>query len=206
MSGEALLEAVGINRNGTVWQALAHLLARSWFRRVWVMQEAALSSRITVACGNERCKWDDLVAIAKVLFNEQIGFLVPFTKVLREAEVHGIHSLCFIDRLGADLKQGKKKPLHWLLSNIMGHHATDPRDLVLVIVGLITEEDFHMLTFGYQDPVHEIYQSAAKAMLMKHGLISLSLAGIGTARHIPGLPSWIPDYSEHMFYFPYGVL
>jgi hypothetical protein len=35
-----------------VWSAIKHLLQNQWFRRVWVMQEAALAGSITFICGD----------------------------------------------------------------------------------------------------------------------------------------------------------
>ena len=39
--------------------ALATVLQRSWFSRVWVMQEATLSSNAVIHCGLNRVPWDD---------------------------------------------------------------------------------------------------------------------------------------------------
>lgn len=40
------------------WQALGNLLKRSWFERLWIIQEARLSNRFAlVQCGSEKLSW-----------------------------------------------------------------------------------------------------------------------------------------------------
>ncbi|KAK5093728.1 hypothetical protein LTR70_005727 [Exophiala xenobiotica] len=40
------------------WNALARFLSRPWFRRVWVIQEVAVSHRATVYCGDHEMDWN----------------------------------------------------------------------------------------------------------------------------------------------------
>lgn len=39
------------------WNALARFLSRPWFRRVWVIQEVAVSDRATAYCGDHEFEW-----------------------------------------------------------------------------------------------------------------------------------------------------
>ncbi|KAK0648409.1 heterokaryon incompatibility protein-domain-containing protein, partial [Cercophora newfieldiana] len=45
-----------------LWTAFAKLLARSWFERVWVYQEIAVSANVDLRCGPFSIVWDDLCA------------------------------------------------------------------------------------------------------------------------------------------------
>ncbi|KAG6364540.1 hypothetical protein INS49_006141 [Diaporthe citri] len=39
------------------------VLSRSWFRRLWVFQEAVVSKSLSIQCGNRRISWDDFCEI-----------------------------------------------------------------------------------------------------------------------------------------------
>lgn len=39
------------------------VLSRSWFRRLWVFQEAVVSHSLSIQCGNRRISWDDFCEI-----------------------------------------------------------------------------------------------------------------------------------------------
>ncbi|KAJ4304703.1 hypothetical protein N0V90_000230 [Kalmusia sp. IMI 367209] len=44
-----------------------YLLFRSWFNRVWVVQEVALAADLTVSCGHTNLKWIDMARALEVL-------------------------------------------------------------------------------------------------------------------------------------------
>jgi hypothetical protein len=43
------------------YPALAALLERAWFTRVWIIQELAVSRQAVVLCGEYQCSWDDFI-------------------------------------------------------------------------------------------------------------------------------------------------
>jgi hypothetical protein len=43
------------------YPALAALLERAWFTRVWIIQELAVSQQAVVLCGEYQCSWDDFI-------------------------------------------------------------------------------------------------------------------------------------------------
>ena len=51
------------------WRMLARFLQRTWFGRLWTLQEVALKTRdtVTVLCGSQAVLWDELVALSDVL-------------------------------------------------------------------------------------------------------------------------------------------
>ena len=42
------------------WRALSLFLSRTWFSRLWVLQEVALARGVTVLCGRSRCEWQHI--------------------------------------------------------------------------------------------------------------------------------------------------
>lgn len=58
----------GIKLKDRVYKgALLALLARPWFRRVWVIQEISYATTITVQCGPDTIEWDDLIKALSTL-------------------------------------------------------------------------------------------------------------------------------------------
>lgn len=49
-----------------MWLALARLLSRPWFMRIWCVQEAVLARDIRVVCGGNAVTFEQLVAVASV--------------------------------------------------------------------------------------------------------------------------------------------
>jgi hypothetical protein len=49
----------------TPWRALADLLRRPWFRRVWVIQEVLMGRNVLVICGEHKASWEDFSYVAR---------------------------------------------------------------------------------------------------------------------------------------------
>ncbi|PQE27731.1 heterokaryon incompatibility protein [Rutstroemia sp. NJR-2017a BVV2] len=65
------------------WLEYAAFLQRTWFRRIWVVQEAFLPPVITVVCGGDLVKWEDIVACAAFL--KETGLGTTLMKILVES-------------------------------------------------------------------------------------------------------------------------
>ena len=57
------------------WRMLARFLQRTWFGRLWTLQEIALrtSDTVEVLCGEQKISWSDLMAFSEVLAYTGIG-------------------------------------------------------------------------------------------------------------------------------------
>lgn len=59
--GEYIRDHARSEAGSQEWIAIEKILARSWFHRIWVLQEVALSKRLIIYCGDNEFLWDDIL-------------------------------------------------------------------------------------------------------------------------------------------------
>ena len=96
--------------------------------------------------------------------------------------------------------QLREESLHimTLLKTFGSRLATDPRDKMYGILGLVTDWDVSRtprITADYNQTISTVYQSAVVSILFDT-LVAEILVLSGGERALPGLPSWVPDLSS----------
>ncbi|KAI1852871.1 hypothetical protein JX265_012899 [Neoarthrinium moseri] len=185
------------------------ILARPWFRRVWVIQEVTLNSGVSMVCG------DDLVGFAT--FQDYVFSIWKFLDDWHDYDdddprIQGLWSATRLINLRREfLRQGFVR-YEILLQAAFYCEATDQRDAVFAFRG-IGEQDRpvpppdYTVPIGqephYSEAVQEVYRKTAVALLC-HGpsLDLLALGGIERPRS-PGLPTWAPDLRYLAFIEPF---
>ena len=56
------------------WQAIANLLLRKWFTRLWTLQEVILPTKTTALCGSRRFQIDEATTLAAALLRNDLHF------------------------------------------------------------------------------------------------------------------------------------
>ncbi|KAL2043751.1 hypothetical protein N7G274_003270 [Stereocaulon virgatum] len=176
------------------WQDLKSLLARTWFQRVWIIQEVALSTKVEVLCGHKCVSWADISIFANHIARQDLmqHFESP-GEVAGDVSETGIDRIERIDSMkeytntiiSPDYQPG-------LLSNLVacrGSKATDIRDKVFAVMGIKPS----VLKADYSTPASDVYIEAAKTVNSQE-LISL-LCCVDYPEQVSGLPSWVPDWS-----------
>jgi hypothetical protein len=177
------------------WIALDQFLSQSWFRRVWTIQEAAVSKQATVACGQYRIPWNLLSNACYIAHQANfIGFRdFPsqrgYRRVLRIASYQ--HYL------------SGHNPERFTLENLLFFErsalATDDRDKIFSLLGLASDINLQgqdTITPDYNTATPSVYIQVARWLARKNK----SLRFIGLAGALPSqgrypLPSWVPDWS-----------
>jgi hypothetical protein len=71
-----ILSALGSDEpDHPIWRAVANLLARPWFYRVWTVQEAILAKGIVFGCGSEWIPWEVLFGLATNIIRKSLPSL-----------------------------------------------------------------------------------------------------------------------------------
>ncbi|MCJ1450113.1 hypothetical protein MMC28_000442 [Mycoblastus sanguinarius] len=114
-----------------VWApALQDILNRRWWSRVWVVQEVALGRRVILRCGDEEIGWESLSKFLASQTNTQSLDI--------KREVSSLIKFTTARRGGFPLR--KRVGLLHLAAHFRDRTATDPRDKLFGLLGLVNKE------------------------------------------------------------------
>ncbi|KAK7909001.1 Heterokaryon incompatibility protein 6- OR allele [Apiospora marii] len=179
------------------WDAVGAFFSAAWFTRLWVIQEVVLSTHVHVFWGKYQMCWRHLVQTTHYITHSVSDEnLEPGSRV-------GLSNTVMIGKI----QDEKSHPLFVLVSNPrLG--ATDPKDRVFALYGLLKEDLLDETQVAlrksfspdYSLPLVEIDTNATKAaMCSAAGLYLLLQAQCLVPRHgwdhsDTGFPSWVPRY------------
>jgi hypothetical protein len=104
-----------------------------------------------------------------------------------------------------EFQNGKRYKIHDLLTRFGGSQATNPRDKVFALLGLAASTRLGngsgleptQTIINYTRSVQETFIHVAEVLIQQDASVDkLLAAGIGWKRSIPGLPSWVTDWTE----------
>ncbi|KAF6839369.1 heterokaryon incompatibility protein [Colletotrichum plurivorum] len=180
------------------WAAVDGLLSRPWWSRVWVVQEVwSASDRAILQCGQQTIRWkavqramsyhDAWDEMSHALKDKKSGRAGIWTQLQRR---YGLaNHLCKMTLL-----DGKLSSLLW---NTWDRDATDPRDKVFAVLGLVGDENSRFLTSpDYGKGVRQVFCETARDIINAEGSLNILLAaGSSKGECDDGvLPSWVPDW------------
>jgi Heterokaryon incompatibility protein (HET) len=181
------------------WEALWWLLDKPWFRRIWILQEAAVAD-VRIMVGQEMVPWPDVVAGARWLSAKRYW--------LKWQESEKLAQVGFIWALGPLSQPSKEGSIVWLLEQTRHFGATDKRDKVYALLGLCGENaEAERMKPDYSKSVVEVYSAVVRHLILEgvpliHGpLAVLSMSGLdeGDSELEEGdnsdaFPSWVPRW------------
>lgn len=180
------------------WEALTKLFERTYSRRIWVVQEVVVASRVMVRCGSLTISWEYIEYIARSLL------ATGWIRVLKQlygsnAVPNFVQTISNIKASFSELEGGRGIPLSLLLSASRSFESTDPRDKVIALVGLV---DFHSLgssslaMLDYSKAVEDLYIEVTGHLIQREKSLNLlsSVEDISDRTFLT-LPSWVPNYS-----------
>jgi len=145
------------------------LLSRRYFGRVWVLQEVALANSLVMICGDQIMAW-------------------PFYKLDSNTSNSPVVSFSYSLPFSAE-------GLLTLLDVARNCDATDPRDKVFSLVGLMRASLSDFIKPNYNVSVVEIYTKTALNLVAHFGWKAVVRRAGTKNRRIDALPSWVPDWS-----------
>ncbi|KAJ4855732.1 heterokaryon incompatibility protein (HET) domain-containing protein [Trichoderma breve] len=175
--------------------AFFRLLLRPWFSRCWVVQEACLAQEASVQCGNKSIGWPEFYMgfILSIIMGTK-GLEGRPDRILRG----GLVSIMMVkgEMLFADPTQ-QGVDLLWLLRKVLPLNATDPRDKIYSILGLVKGDvaQEYGITPDYTLSVEECYKKAAMAVMSQTENLDALVLDHATSSPLK-LPSWVPDWSH----------
>ena len=170
----------------SIWKAVERFLDRPWFHRVWTFQEVVLSNACTVYCGPCRISWIDLSDACLAM--DHGGF---------DRYVESKHyRVTLVQNQREILHAGERSSLRYMLVLNRDRDATEPRDNVYALRGMLDEVVARSIHVDYSVSLGEVYAKAAKTSIKQDG----NLAVLGaveyrrTEESRSEMPSWVPDW------------
>ncbi|KAM7195816.1 Heterokaryon incompatibility protein (HET) domain containing protein [Rhypophila sp. PSN 637] len=190
--------------------AVSEFFRNPWFRRVWIIQEAACAKRLYVMYGDVCMDWVYLCRAVAVLLSQDLltifprsdadGKILSFTDNMNRRL--GLRNADTMMAFRGDINYGKPSTLSWLLDEAMGFESTDPRDMVYALLGLTADDSSAAIIPKYDgtNSPASVYTQVMRFLFSQatpKPPAALYKAGVGWPRSgkVPGLPSWVPDWS-----------
>ena len=193
-----LLDACTCRSDPSPVEAFRSLVARDWFERVWTVQEAAVSVKTkTMQCGDSKIDWWGFIAAAKFLSHvfrrPDLKVYFPDISPLGPASLRGLFNL---DQLQTMIRNGSyQADLLRTLANYRHYKATDPKDKVYALLGLMTEELTGSWVYDYSLDSRRVYIKVAEHCILHRGSLEC-LGYCNASAQEPGLPSWVPNWGH----------
>ena len=200
------------------WLALGHFFARTWWTRMWIVQEIVLAKDAILVCGRWCVSWDRLCKATPVLMDSSTDELFEATLVTGDfrhfhAALRGIGLLKCLKETSMEIGHNstgtssrEKCRLSALLHIGRSYEATDPQDKVYGILGLLRGfEVFPQLEVRYDRTVSDLYMRTAELIYKEENLNFLGLVEVNRSSDQKRqfiLPSWAPDFTVPTNYLP----
>lgn len=139
------------------WKAVERFLQRPWFLRMWTYQEVVLSKICIVRCGSYSMTWSDLSDSCKAITYG--GFSVYIDG--KDDRVTAIQ----VQRLRS--REGKSTTFRSLLERNRFRNATEPRDMVYALRGIVDQSMADAITVAYRSSLADVYANAVKICIRK---------------------------------------
>jgi hypothetical protein len=161
-------------------QMLESLLSRPWFNRIWVLQDAVFSKSAIVYCGQWEISWDAIKQFKK--FNASANWIEDLPHVIGRRH------------RTADTTVAVEFKVLTELLNARHCESTDPRDKVYALLPLLSHSGINSdIVPNYSHTAARVFTDVATYLI---SCIDLeSLCTVCGRSELPGLLSWVPDWS-----------
>ncbi|KAK3392502.1 heterokaryon incompatibility protein-domain-containing protein [Sordaria brevicollis] len=154
------------------WEKMDSRLKRHYFFRSWIIQEIAAARKAWVTDGSSWQPWP-----------------------IVDAHAEGQASRTFLPWIKDFEKRKYRLPGHLvkLVMDSWSSQASDPRDKIFALLGVITGAAVDGLIADYSLSVEQVYTGLAAFALTRHGEVNILRYASGYTKS-RNLPSWVPDW------------
>ncbi|KAH7076603.1 heterokaryon incompatibility protein-domain-containing protein [Paraphoma chrysanthemicola] len=200
-----------------VSDGLRTIMRRNWWRRVWVVQETVLARKATIMYSTLSAPWSMFAKAANLYLQEQLVEDVEQRRVfeglyllshrsdqLRTTDALGgfCETVLAIDSTRQEWASGKPVQLLTLLRRFRSRRATDHRDKVFALLGLVDKWMIIPLSIDYKMTDEMLYMSTAAQIIEETQALSVLCDVTQNTNLAQGSPryvyskSWIADWSK----------
>ncbi|KAF4626151.1 hypothetical protein G7Y89_g12010 [Cudoniella acicularis] len=186
--------------------ALFVFFRRSWWTRMWTLQEIAKAKEVVFTCGKFTIPGEVMNSLVESFFIHcpkcctNMNYQSSGVDALPDLENRMVE-ISTIERL----RKSRQRQEFLQLARLYRHrNATDPRDMIYGLLGMSSDLDDGII--NYRPSVPETYEIATLEIISRIGNLDIfshilehefrgGKGGYGGGG-IRGLPSWVPDWSE----------
>ncbi|EON66687.1 hypothetical protein W97_05933 [Coniosporium apollinis CBS 100218] len=190
--------------------ALYRLFLRPYFRRAWIVQELAMAqSSLVVGCGTKGIELFKLCRVARFITDNFDSFIHLVDEGFRRTTIGSWEyqdglgvTLTLLNRLNrlrglAMVPEGQIEASHSAayeqIQVMENADASDPRDKVYGLLGLLPTQLSSNIKPDYTLPVEKVYADFAISVIQTTKTLDIIHQGNKSLRH-SNLPLWIPDW------------
>ena len=178
---------------------LKKILDKPWWSRVWVVQEFIVARTPPLACIGERwVSWDVIFRILVFVTTKRIVYDDSAFKDMPASRLLNIGFICQDWATAACPITKQNVSLEQYLAQTSERDATDPRDKIFALIGLVSEArgrfmiDYAMPTNGvFQNAMVEVFQSSRDLTILQFA---------SDEKEDRDLPSWCVDFSSRNWF------
>ncbi|CAD6589420.1 MAG: hypothetical protein ASARMPREDX12_003762 [Alectoria sarmentosa] len=182
-------------RSDEIWHGTRNLFSRSWFTRLWVLQEVVLSESVVVMCGNKIMNMDYLVDFGGSMASASVVDLTRDTDAAFMAVLTGFSLLLKISLFKRCRANGQGIKFMSLLEASRDFSVTRDVDRVYGLLGLASDVLGKIISVDVTKSAVEVYIEAAKFDIATDPTLGL-LRLASSNQPLEGLPSWCPNFSR----------
>lgn len=211
VASKAVLESCSLpGPDDGIWRGIGDLYSRSWFQRLWTVQEVALAQQTLVYCGSKVVMWHHLAEIAAGVSRAGLVNLARGFENVDPSQTDGFSGAMFPDFIAEFRTKYKGYPLHSALHFARSRQASDTLDKVYAVLGLVDEDARNQVRVDYSEEARKdlwrVYVNAVRVALTHPNCgLSWLLMEASSQETLQGLPSWCPNLSSRLkaFALPY---
>jgi hypothetical protein len=168
-------------------RTLNKLLSRPYWTRVWIIQELAAASNIIILCGRHKLSWE---IFSSDSHNEYVEVANDTNGTELETRFQKICQFR-IDKL-----TGRPISLPNALYRSQSALATDARDKLYALLGLVFDGDRFIPQPNYDLSIEETYTNFSTALIEKGLPLDFIYLRTSNRGIHDSLPSWVVDWSD----------
>ncbi len=162
---------------------------------MWTLQEVALARECFVYCGRKRLEWE----LFRDPFKELIEKLsATFYDYGTDNSILLLMLHQSLRRMVTQKRQGsttKRYDIFNVLLQTQIAKATEPKDKIYALYGILSQLGIDFPKPDYQQSTADIYREATSLVIKSERSLRI-LRLVDGSQRIPGLASWVPDYTE----------
>jgi hypothetical protein len=176
--------------------SIAHLFARDFWTRVWVIQEVNIANQCKIHCGADTIAWKKLLDVSKALCVLQAqDYIISKTSMNNTFPFEMAMHLGGGPRNVALGTMGHSDAV-WRLASAASYHqrhscCTDPRDKIYAQLGIASAEK--PLSPDYDSSVYDVYTKFVQYVVMRTRNLDI-ICNNQREVNTFSLPSWVPDW------------